>query len=140
MAEHAQIIRCPHCGRLEYAQGAGAGPIPLGWSASPRVSLGSAAHNLREVCKELVLLERHFLCGGEYCPDCITKHFLTAEALTQEAGTLTGAQEWAPTIASLAEYVGELERGWLAGRAPDLLGQRCRALRKALAPRVFASG
>jgi hypothetical protein len=48
-------------------------------------------YNLREVAKQLVLLEDHLFQEAKRCPDCIRKHFLTVEALLEEAVTLGDA-------------------------------------------------
>jgi hypothetical protein len=44
--------------------------------------------NLREVAKQLILLEDHLFHEGKRCQDCIRKHLLTIEALLEEAVTL----------------------------------------------------
>ncbi len=44
--------------------------------------------NLREISKQLILLEDHLFHIRKRCSDCIKKHFLTAEALSEEAITL----------------------------------------------------
>ena len=44
--------------------------------------------NAREICKELVLLEKHLNEPLQRCRDCICKHFLTIEALAEEAISL----------------------------------------------------
>jgi hypothetical protein len=45
-------------------------------------------YNLREMCKEAVLLEDHLSHSEKRCDDCITKHFLKLEGLAEEAITL----------------------------------------------------
>lgn len=44
--------------------------------------------NLREVSKQLILLEDHLFHPGKRCEDCIKKHCLTIEAFLEEAITL----------------------------------------------------
>jgi len=44
--------------------------------------------NAREICKEAVLLEHHLNEPHQRCRDCINKHFLTIEALAEEAISL----------------------------------------------------
>ena len=62
------------------------------------------AHNLREISKQLVLLEDHLFHECKRCKDCIRKHLLTAEALAEETVSLDknqsvkGSQSIAPTI------------------------------------------
>lgn len=44
--------------------------------------------NVREFCKQLILLEDHLQIDGKRCLDCIRKHILAAEALAEEAISL----------------------------------------------------
>jgi hypothetical protein len=44
--------------------------------------------NMREICKQSVLLEDHLFQKEKRCHDCIIKHFLTIEGLAEEAVTL----------------------------------------------------
>lgn len=44
--------------------------------------------NLREISKQCILLEDHLSQKEKSCTDCIIKHFLTLEALSEEAITL----------------------------------------------------
>ncbi len=44
--------------------------------------------NLREICKQCILLEDHLSHDEKRCFDCCVKHFLTIEALAEEAITL----------------------------------------------------
>ena len=53
-----------------------------------------APYNIRECCKQLLLLEDHLFNPRKRCPDCIHKHRLTAEALADEARTLRGAERY----------------------------------------------
>lgn len=66
--------------------------------------------------RELFLLELHWLHQRDY-PDCIRKHLMTCEALTQDA----------------AAQVAGLKQDWIAGVAGKALGQRARSLRESLA-------
>jgi hypothetical protein len=44
--------------------------------------------NVREICKQSVLLEDHLTHPSKRCMDCCVKHFLTMEALAEEMLTL----------------------------------------------------
>ena len=44
--------------------------------------------NMREICKQMVLLEDHLNNIRKRCHDCIRKHFLTIEAFFEEAISL----------------------------------------------------
>lgn len=50
--------------------------------------LWNAQHNIREIVKQLCLLEDHLFQPSKRCADCIWKHLLMAEALAEEALTL----------------------------------------------------
>lgn len=72
--------------------------------------VSAAVHNVREVYKHLVLLEDHLLHPEKRCTDCIVKHFLTIEALVEEALGLDGASEvvldgWASRVRNLGSSV-----------------------------------
>lgn len=50
-----------------------------------KMKLLDPKHNLREVSKQLVLLEDHLVQKNKRCSDCISKHYLMTEALLEEA-------------------------------------------------------
>ena len=50
--------------------------------------LSHPLYNAREASKQIVLLEHHLFDPRSRCVDCIRKHFLTIEALLDEAVTL----------------------------------------------------
>jgi hypothetical protein len=93
--------------------------------------------NIREVCKQCVLLEDHLNCPGKRCPDCIRKHFLTIEALFEEASSLDTGREWDGLIDGKADTIRDLEAKWIDGGDPRGLARVIRAIRKALSPRCF---
>lgn len=95
--------------------------------------LQDPAFNLREVAKHLLLLEDHLLHVDRRCMDCIWKHLLTAEAFADEADTLDGANPAPPTLAADVRALGDALR---AGGDLSDVGQRARAIRKAIVPAV----
>lgn len=95
--------------------------------------LQDPAFNLREVAKHLILLEDHLLHVDRRCPDCIWKHILTAEAFADEADTLDGVN---PAPANLSESVRALGDALRAGVDMTVVGQRARAIRKAIVPTI----
>jgi len=108
--------------------------------AGGRVPLTSPIFNLREIAKQLLLLERHLLYGNQYCDDCIRKHLLTVEALAEEAVSLDQTGVWTAGCEELAEAV----RGWIetaadAGGQAQVFGlaQEIRKARKLIVPLVF---
>ena len=52
------------------------------------LSLVDPRFNLREVAKQLILLEDHLFHINKHCLDCISKHSLCIEAFLEEAITL----------------------------------------------------
>ena len=95
--------------------------------------LQDPAFNLREVAKHLILLEDHLLHVNRRCPDCIWKHILTAEAFADEADTLDGVNPAPTTLASDVRALGDALR---AGVDMAVVGQRARAIRKAIVPAI----
>jgi hypothetical protein len=53
-----------------------------------RPPINSSTFNIREIAKQLILLEEHLTDDEKFCMDCIYKHLLTVEALGEEALTL----------------------------------------------------
>jgi len=105
-------------------------------SSPPRkLPIMSPVHNMRELCKQLVLLEDHLFQPPKHCPDCVRKHLLTAEALAEEAITLDKSGEHRDLLAGLPEKIRDMQRGVLAGDSIDhkrSVAQRARAVRKKL--------
>jgi hypothetical protein len=95
--------------------------------------LQEPAFNLREVAKHLILLEDHLLHVDRRCPDCIWKHILTAEAFADEADTLDGDNPAPPTLSADIRALGAALR---AGTDMAVVGQRARAIRKAIVPTI----
>ena len=93
-------------------------------------------HNMREICKELTLLEDHLNQPGKRCPDCITKHFLKCEALAEEGVSLCGDND--REFESLLDRSADLLREWLNYLldSEDYRGtaRKLRMLRKRLMP------
>lgn len=89
------------------------------------------AFNLREIFKQLVLLEDHLFHERKRCPDCIWKHLLTAEALAEEAVTLDTGRVHA-NVPGLAEEVRGLQRAIRSGTPLEEVAQQARVIRKSL--------
>ena len=100
----------------------------------------SPLFNLREVCKQMSLLEDHLNNMRKRCPDCIRKHFLTIEALFEEAVSLDKDQEYAEVLDGKAQEIRDLQGSWLDDDSNEnylLLAQALRAIRKDFAPLCF---
>lgn len=104
-----------------------------------RLSLMDPRFNLREIAKQMVLLEDHLAHPYKVCPDCIRKHLMTIEAFAEEATTLnTDHQIKDPAV---TEAIAEAARQWMEqftdGLNPKDLAQSVRALRKRLIQWVY---
>ena len=97
--------------------------------------------NLREACKQILLLEDHLNNVRKRCPDCICKHFMTIEALVEEAISLDVQGEYWHVLDGLAQRVRDLQSSWFrASESPNgnslilLIAQGLRMMRKDIAP------
>jgi hypothetical protein len=87
--------------------------------------------NLREICKQCVLLEDHLTHDDKRCTDCCTKHFLTLEALAEEALTLDKNGKLRDDARQLPKKIRELQMFWIEN--PDKcheISQKLREIRK----------
>lgn len=102
-----------------------------------RTSLHNPFFNLREVAKQLILLEDHLTHPYKACPDCIRKHLMTVEALAEEAGTLDSLGVLQGEKGNLAEGIAEMARLWMENihddRSMPEIAIDVRKLRKELA-------
>ena len=100
----------------------------------PWLSLTDTQFNMREICKQLLLLEDHLFHREKQCPDCIVKHLLTAEALADEALTF---EEFDLKF----QHISERAKKWLCfyadGGDPRALGNDVRKMRKQLTETCF---
>lgn len=104
----------------------------------------SPLYNLREICKQIVLLEDHLNQPRKRCPDCIRKHFLTIEALFEEAVSLDKDLKYVEVLDGKAEEIRKLQAVWLdtkdseeAHRFYLILAQALRVVRKSFAGHCF---
>jgi len=96
-----------------------------------------AEHNIREVTKEMVLLEDHLRNPSLECDDCIQKHMLKVEALLDEALSLTGKEKF-KWIARFAQQWRNWQRLWVQGRIDNAeLADWIRKYRKNFQPVAF---
>jgi len=110
---------------LQYQQSLG--PQPL-----RRLSLMHPQFNLREIAKQMVLLEDHLCHPSKHCPDCIRKHLLTIEAFAEEAVSL----DQVGIYRDPSETLAKMARSWIErftdGVPPRDLAGEVRTLRKML--------
>lgn len=100
--------------------------------------------NLREVSKQMTLLEDHLNNPRKRCPDCICKHFLTIEALFEEAVSLDSEFKYSKFLDGKAQEIRDLQGLWLDFKDTDvadkgylMLAQSLRAMRKVFSPFSF---
>jgi hypothetical protein len=94
-------------------------------------------HNLRQICKELCLLEDHLAHPELRCKDCIRKHFLKVEAYADEAVQLDKTGKY-KGVAQLAPWFRTTAAAVEAGADKCAVAQRLRIVRKSLQPLVAA--
>ena len=94
-------------------------------------------HNLREMAKELILLEDHLAQPAKHCPDCIRKHLLKSEALAEEAVQLDEDGSQQERLRPLPGQIRNLQRAFLANADRNALQQQVRQLRKVLSKESF---
>lgn len=100
--------------------------------------------NLREITKQMSLLEDHLNHPRKRCPDCIRKHFLTIEALFEEALTLDKENNYFDLLDGKAQEIRDLQGKWVDGKDEKSyekmycsLSQEIRKIRKEIAPICF---
>jgi len=94
-------------------------------------------YNMREVCKQLALLEDHLNNPRKRCEDCIRKHFLTIEALFEEGVSLDNKGKWFSLMDGKDDELRQLQIRWIDGDDPRSVAQELRALRKKLIDKCF---
>lgn len=94
--------------------------------------------NVKEICKEFVLLEDHLSAPGKHCPDCIRKHLLRAEAFSEEAIALDKTGEHVEMLKDLPEQIRQIGNEYSSSNCDKhALGQKVRMIRKKLSPLCF---
>lgn len=92
------------------------------------------AFNVREMFKQLVLLEDHLFHPRKRCPDCIWKHLLVSEALAEEAVTLDVDLQHVSLLEGLADQIRRVQRAVQEGLPFEFIAQKVREVRKGLLP------
>jgi len=98
----------------------------------PRLTLMHPQFNLREIAKQMILLEDHLCHPYKHCPDCTRKHLLTIEAFAEEAVSLDQVGVYRTT----AENIAVCARYWMTDfhdhKPLPEIAQRVREVRKEL--------
>lgn len=98
--------------------------------------------NLREVIKELSLLEDHLINSAKRCHDCINKHFLKTEGLLEECKSLCAADnpDAQRESAEGARTVRVLHHAWAARPFDPAVAETVAASLRQLRKRLMAAG
>jgi hypothetical protein len=102
-----------------------------------KATLDSPEFNLREIAKQLILIEDHLFHKNKQCPDCLGKHFLMVEALAEEAITMDTTGMWTNGCETMANKTREWIDRLNYGDQYETLGQEVRSVRKQLTPLIF---
>lgn len=88
--------------------------------------------NMREICKQCILLEDHLCHDEKRCYDCCVKHFLTIEALAEEAITLDASSRHSQKLQQLPSRVRGLQSKWHKDpeKNSPMVSQELRKIRK----------
>ena len=102
-----------------------------------RPPINSALFNVREIAKQMLLLEDHLTDTEKYCVDCIRKHFLMMEALAEEAVAMDSRSKWTEECLSLAGKIRRWEIMFCDKVHKYTISQEIRATRKELVQLIF---
>lgn len=102
-------------------------------STGPLLPVMDPRFNMREICKQSVLLEDHLFQKEKRCHDCIIKHFLTIEGLAEEAITLDKEHKY-PELNDIPPKVRKIAKKYIDNykdpKQPAIIAQELREIRK----------
>jgi hypothetical protein len=105
-----------------------------------RLNVHDPEFNLREIAKQLALLEEHLFHPGKLCPDCVRKHLLTVEALADETVSLVEDADSGLHFRELGRELSEQAKQWVerfnSGEPVEGIGEEVRKARKGLVKQV----
>jgi len=102
--------------------------------SSPPISISSPYFNIREICKQMCLLEDHLNHSNKRCPDCIIKHFLSIEAYLEEGVSLSQDPRLSKFLSHVSSLMRQLEQSWVNRSDPERVAGEVRLIRKKMAP------
>lgn len=88
------------------------------------------AFNLKEIVKQMLLLEDHLFQTEKQCKDCIRKHFFTIEALAEEGVTLDTNNKYSSTFEEVIKKMRDLYKTFINGGNHNDIAQSIREIRK----------
>jgi hypothetical protein len=118
--------------------GGGCGTCSVPGSNAQLLPVMDPLFNMREICKQSILLEDHLFQKKKRCRDCCIKHQLTIEALAEEAITLD-KNRTCEDLYYLPDRIRELQKDFVNGRDPSDIAHEYRKLRKSLMQRCFST-
>jgi len=114
---------------------------PPSTSPSNLLPVMEPAFNLREICKQCILLEDHLSQQQKRCSDCCTKHFLALEALAEEAITLDQHNNYQDILINLPSIIRSLQLEWIQDPTSHTtlrnISQKLREIRKQFQEQCF---
>jgi hypothetical protein len=114
-----------------------------GKDGKPLLPVLEPMFNMREMCKQIILLEDHLFQTRKRCEDCICKHFLTIEALAEEALTLDKNKKYIDYLQDLPDRIREIQDQYLKLENSDDMNevaQKLRVIRKEMMTKSFKEG
>jgi hypothetical protein len=98
--------------------------------------------NLREICKQCILLEDHLSHDKKRCYDCCIKHFLAIEGLSEEAVTLDKEAKYKDVLCEIPDKVRQIQKFWYEDPESNShqASQMLRELRKDFMQKTFNIG
>lgn len=93
--------------------------------------------NMREICKQSILLEDHLFQESKSCTDCIRKHFLCLEGLAEEAITLDKNNEYKFSKMKLPDKLRQIQKEYMAHKDNEKCAQALRQIRKPLMAKYY---
>lgn len=108
-------------------------------TTNPLLPVLDCRFNLREMCKQSILLEDHLSHQEKRCLDCCIKHFLFLEGLCEEAITLDKEGIYTSQLQTLCHKIRQLQKLFLDDPIDNshLCSQELRNIRKLFQPEVF---
>lgn len=112
-----------------------------GVDGQPLLPVLEPMFNMREMCKQIILLEDHLFQTSKRCEDCICKHFLTIEALAEEAVTLDKEGKYKKYLENLPDRVRTIQKQYVnKEKTIHEVAQELRKIRKEMMTKSFKFG
>lgn len=100
--------------------------------SSHECSIHYPRHNIREIIKQILLIEGHLNQKNRFCEDCLRKHMMSAESLAEEAISLDVNREFSNIFDVLPEVFRGFQRMVEEGVDSRIISKDMRIIRKKL--------